>query len=81
MNRFINSLDPDRVFFQQADIDRFMSNSAKIDDAIKREDLQIPFSIFNIYEQRVVDRMNYARGLLKREIRFRSAGRLFPVAG
>ena len=70
MNRFINSLDPDRVFFQQADIDRFMSNSAKIDDAIKREDLQIPFSIFNIYEQRVVDRMNYARGLLKEKFDF-----------
>jgi carboxyl-terminal processing protease len=70
MNRFINSLDPDRVFFQQADIDRFVSNSAKIDDAIKREDLQIPFSIFNIYEQRVVDRMNYARGLLKEKFDF-----------
>jgi carboxyl-terminal processing protease len=70
MNRFIKSLDPDRVFFLQADIDKFMSDSAKIDDAIKREDLQIPFSIFNVYEQRVVDRMNYARTLLKRDMDF-----------
>src|SRR6478736_190531 len=36
MNRFIKSLDPDRMLFLQADIDKFMSDSAKIDDAIKR---------------------------------------------
>lgn len=70
MNRFIKSLDPDRMLFLQADIDKFMSDSAKIDDAIKREDLQIPFSIFNVYEQRVVDRMNYARNLLKQNFDF-----------
>ncbi|MGO4438809.1 carboxy terminal-processing peptidase [Rhizobium sp. RAF56] len=70
MNRFIKSLDPDRMLFLQADIDKFMADSAKIDDAINREDLQIPFSIFNVYEQRVVDRMNYARNLLKQDLDF-----------
>ncbi|MEF0941370.1 carboxy terminal-processing peptidase [Rhizobium sp. BR 362] len=70
MNRFIKSLDPDRVLFLQADIDKFMANSAKIDDAINQEDLQIPFSIFNVYEQRVVDRMSYARSLLNQKIDF-----------
>lgn len=70
MNRFIKSLDPDRVLFLQADIDKFMADSAKIDDAINQEDLQIPFSIFNVYEQRVVDRMNYARNLLKQGFDF-----------
>ncbi|PZM15530.1 carboxy terminal-processing peptidase [Rhizobium tubonense] len=70
MNRFIKSLDPDRVLFLQADIDKFMGDSAKIDDAINREDLQIPFSIFNLYEQRVVDRISYARDLLKQNFDF-----------
>ena len=32
MNRFIKSLDPDRVLFLKADIDKFMADSAKIDD-------------------------------------------------
>ena len=64
MNRFIKSLDPDRVLFLQTDVDTFMADSAKIDDAINQESLEIPFSIFNVYEQRVVDRMNYARNLL-----------------
>jgi carboxyl-terminal processing protease len=70
MNRFIKSLDPDRVLFLQADIDKFMADSTKIDDGVKQEDLRIPFSIFNLYEQRVVDRMNYARSLLKQNFDF-----------
>lgn len=70
MDRFIKSLDPDRVLFMQSDIDKFMTDSTKIDDAINKEDLRIPFSIFNVYEQRVVDRMTYARSLLKQGFDF-----------
>jgi carboxyl-terminal processing protease len=70
MDRFIKSLDPDRMVFLQADIDKFMANRTGIDDAIKQEDLQIPFSIFNTYDQRVVERMNYARSLLKQNFDF-----------
>ncbi|HEY0120445.1 MAG TPA: carboxy terminal-processing peptidase [Rhizobium sp.] len=70
MNRFIKSLDPDRVIFLQTDIDTFMASSTKIDDAINQEDLNIPFSIFNVYEQRVVDRMSYARNLLRQNFDF-----------
>ncbi|WP_411905643.1 carboxy terminal-processing peptidase [Rhizobium mayense] len=70
MNRFIKSLDPDRLIFLQSDIDKFMAGSTKIDDAINQEDLNIPFSIFNVYEQRVVDRMTYARSLLNQKLDF-----------
>ncbi|NEJ72829.1 tail-specific protease [Rhizobium phaseoli] len=70
MDQFIKSLDPDRMLFQQADIDKFMSDRSEIDDAIERKDLKIPFEIFNAYEQRVVDRMTYARGLLKQGFDF-----------
>lgn len=70
MDQFVKSLDPDRVLFLQADIDGFMADSTKIDDAISQEDLQIPFSIFNVYEQRVTDRMTYARALLKQDFDF-----------
>ncbi len=70
MDRFIKSLDPDRVLFMQSDVDKFMTDSTKIDDAINKEDLRIPFSIFNVYEQRVVDRMTYARSLLKQGFDF-----------
>ncbi|MDR6665746.1 carboxy terminal-processing peptidase [Rhizobium sp. 1399] len=70
MDQFIKSLDPDHVLFLQADIDRFMSERSEIDDAIERKDLKIPFAIFNAYERRIVDRMNYARNLLKQDLDF-----------
>ena len=70
MTRFLKSMDPDRVLFLQSDIDKFMADSKKIDDAINGEDMKIPFAIFNIYEQRVVDRMTYARTLLTQNFDF-----------
>lgn len=78
MDRFIESLDPDRVLFLQADIDSFMSDRSEIDDAIKQKDLKIPFEIFNVYGKRVVDRMNYARDLLKQDFDF-STQENYPV--
>lgn len=78
MDRFIKSLDPDRVLFLQADIDGFMSDRSEIDDAIRRKNLKIPFEIFNVYGKRVVDRMNYARDLLKQDFDF-SEQESYPV--
>lgn len=65
MNKYIKSLDPDRMLFTQSDIDGFAKDSKKIDDAIQNKNLDIPFSMFKIYNQRVVERMTYARSLLK----------------
>jgi carboxyl-terminal processing protease len=70
MNRYIDSLDPDRLIFLQSDIDSFKTGSTDIDDAINQEDLSIPFAIFNIYGQRIVDRMTYARSLLSQKFDF-----------
>lgn len=70
MDRFIKSLDPDRMIFLQSDIDRFMADRTKIDDAIKQENLQIPFTIFNTFERRLVNRVSYARSLLKQGFDF-----------
>jgi carboxyl-terminal processing protease len=70
MDRFIKSLDPDRLIFLKSDVDGFMADKSKIDDAIKQENLSIPFSIFNIYEKRITDRMTYARSLLSTKFDF-----------
>ncbi len=61
LDRYIKSLDPDRSFFLQSDIDSFMTKRTVIDDAIKTSDLKIPFSLFDVYRQRVVQRVTYAR--------------------
>src|SRR5215469_13613402 len=69
-DRYFDSLDGDRLFFVQADIDRFMPERDKLGDDIYDEDLSVPFAIFNLYEQRVAERTAYARGLLKKGFDF-----------
>ncbi|MEO5561328.1 MAG: carboxy terminal-processing peptidase, partial [Dokdonella sp.] len=59
--RYVDSLDGDKLFFTQGDLDKFAGYQDKLDDAIYDQDLSAPFAIFNIYEQRVGQRVAYAR--------------------
>ncbi|MGA9342152.1 MAG: carboxy terminal-processing peptidase [Rhodanobacteraceae bacterium] len=68
--RYLDSLDSDKLFFTQADIDRFKAYRDKLDDAIYDQDLAAPFAIFNIYEQRVSGRVAYALSLLPKGFDF-----------
>ncbi|MEN5278616.1 carboxy terminal-processing peptidase [Brucella sp. TWI432] len=70
MDRFIEMLDPEKLIFLQSDIDSFKTRSTQIDDAIEGQDLSIPFAIFNIYSQRIADRMSYAEQLLNEKFDF-----------
>jgi len=69
-DRYFDSLDGDRLFFVQADIDRFTPDRDKLGDDIYDENLSVPFAIFNLYEQRVAERTQYARDLLKKGFDF-----------
>ena len=62
---YFDMLDGEKVFFTQADMARFEPLKTKLDDAIWNKDLSGPFSVFNLYVQRAIDRMSYARKLLK----------------
>jgi carboxyl-terminal processing protease len=63
-DRYIKALDPEKVFFTQADMAEISPARDRLDDAIKAEDLRIPFRIYDLYRQRVQDRYRYARSLL-----------------
>lgn len=69
-DNYIKSLDSQRIFFLQTDIDQFTDGKTKLDDAILKEDLTIPFAIFNLYQQRILERNTYARALLKKGFNF-----------
>ncbi|MEW6371696.1 MAG: carboxy terminal-processing peptidase [Pseudomonadota bacterium] len=69
-DNYFESLDSEKLYFTQADIDRFAPMRTKFDDAINNEELAVPFAIFNLYQQRFNDRMNYARSLLKTKFDF-----------
>ncbi len=67
---YFKLIDGEKVFFTQQDMDKFAPLKTKLDDAIWNEDLSAPFSIFNLYVQRAVERMTYARSLLKQGFDF-----------
>ncbi len=64
-DQYLKSLDPEKLYFLQSDIDRLAVGRTRLDDAILSEDLRAPFEIFNLYERRAAERMNYARSLLR----------------
>ena len=69
-DRFLKSLDPEKVYFLQADIDQFAGARDKLDDAITGRNLTTPFAIFNLYKQRLGERLVYARALLGQKFDF-----------
>ncbi len=67
---YFKQLDGEKVFFTQADMAKFAPLKTKLDDAIWNQDMSGPFSIFNVYVQRAVERMTYARSLLAKGFDF-----------
>jgi carboxyl-terminal processing protease len=68
-DNYFKTLDSEKLYFTQADVDQFAPARTKFDDAINNEDLTLPFQIYNVYQQRFNDRMAYARELLKGQVR------------
>lgn len=64
-DHYLKSLDSERLFFVQTDIDQLMGLRTQLGDAILNGDLNAPFSIFNRYARRMTERFTYARRLLK----------------
>lgn len=69
-DRYFKSLDGEKLFFVQADIDQFAPARSRLDDAINNENLNVPFSIYNLYQQRFGERFAFARELLKGKFDF-----------
>ena len=69
-DRYLKSLDAEKVLFTQADVDRFADARDKLDDAIKSRNLTTPFAMFNLYQQRLRERLVHARALLGQNFDF-----------
>ncbi|GLQ92577.1 carboxy terminal-processing peptidase [Dyella acidisoli] len=67
---YFKLLDGEKVFFTQEDMAKFVKYKSQFGNAIWNKDLSGPFDIFNQYVLRAIDRMNYARGLLKQGFDF-----------
>jgi len=69
-DHYLNSLDAERLFFVQSDVDKFLPAREKLGEAINSHDLTVPFDIFNLYEQHVAERTAFARSLLAKGFDF-----------
>ena len=58
-DKYLDALDGGRAYFLASDIEEFEQYRYELDDALKRGDLKPAFSIFNRYQSRVVDRLQY----------------------
>jgi len=64
-DRYLEILDATRSYFTQGDINEFSQWQSRLDDAIKTNDLDPAFAIYNRYEQRAIERLEYAIKLVK----------------
>lgn len=69
-DRYLKSLDSEKLFFVQTDIDHLSGYRTTLGDAMLKEDLSVPFAIFNLFERRTSERFAYARTLLQKGFDF-----------
>lgn len=65
LDRYIESLDPNKHFFLAQDISSFERYRYRLDDAFKGADANPAFEIFNTYKRRLEQRIQYALQLLE----------------
>ncbi|MGV8960776.1 MAG: carboxy terminal-processing peptidase [Stenotrophomonas sp.] len=68
--RYLETLDSGKQFFTQADITRLAPQEAAVAPAIRNGELGPAFDVFALYQQRVADRIAYARKLIKQDFDF-----------
>jgi len=61
-DKYLDTLDGGRAYFVAADIEEFEQYRYTLDDALKRGDLVPAYEIFNRYQHRVIERLQYLIG-------------------
>ena len=67
MDRYIDSLDGNRMYLTQGDIDYFEKYRFELDDMVKSQPLDAVYDMFSIYRTRVRERYTYALEALEVE--------------
>ncbi len=67
---YLDLLDPNRIYFLAGDVGMFDRYKTGLDDALRHSDLLPAYEIFNVYTDRVRQRVNYARNRVKQPFDF-----------
>ncbi|MBE9547974.1 MAG: carboxy terminal-processing peptidase [Proteobacteria bacterium] len=70
LDQYIETLDPNRAYFLSADITGMEKWRLQLDDALRHDDLDAAFDIFNLYVLRVKNRIQFAREQLNQPMDF-----------
>ncbi len=69
---YLKALDGGRSYFLQSDITDFEKFRLTMDDDVRSGDLSVPFYIFNVYQKRYNDRVNFALKEIEKKFSFTS---------
>lgn len=68
--RYLQQLDPRKLYFSKADITGFEKSKEKLDDQIKNGDLKFAYTVFEKYRTRIAQRVALAKELIGRKYDF-----------
>jgi len=71
-DEYLKALDGGKSYFLQSDIADFEKFRLTMDDDVRSGDLSVPFYIFNVYQKRYNDRVNFALKEIEKKFSFTS---------
>jgi carboxyl-terminal processing protease len=76
-DRYIKALDSNKNLFLKIEVDGFEKNRNSFDDALAKGNLSVAYEMFNLSQQKRVERYEYALSLLESEFDFTVEGDKF----
>jgi carboxyl-terminal processing protease len=70
LDNYLLNLDPSHVYFMKQDIDKFEAYRNTLDDDLLKGNVDKAFEIYNIYQERVYNRIQFTFSLLNQELDF-----------
>lgn len=70
LDKFISTLDPNKMYFLGSDIVAFNKWQNELDDDIIKGDMKPAFQIFNVFKERVEAQKQFASEVLESELKF-----------
>jgi len=68
--QYLQMLDPNRMYFLAGDVEQLERYRLRMDEALRTAEIEPAFEIFNIYRERVEQRIAHARKLLETDFDF-----------
>jgi carboxyl-terminal processing protease len=67
LENYLSALDYERIYFLQSDVETFKRKETLLDDEIRVGNVDFAYEVFDVYLQRVRDRVAYTKTLLEND--------------